>query len=59
MDEKRAREIIESPYMVNVTHNGTRIYIESVNEDQRTAYIHPVDQPKAKQEVPLAYLLEE
>ncbi len=58
MDQKRARDIASSPNMINVTYNGTPIYIESVNEGSNTANIHTLNQPKSKQEVPLASLKE-
>lgn len=58
MDKKRAKEIASSPVMANVTHNGTPIYIESVNDNQETANIHPLDKPNNIQEVPLNSLLE-
>lgn len=58
MDKVRAREIASSPIMAEVTHNGTRIYIESVNDDNDTAKIHPVNNPKSEQEVALTDLIE-
>lgn len=59
MDQKRARDIASSPTMINVTYNGTPIYIESVNENSGTANIHTLNQPKSKQEVPLTNLKEQ
>ncbi|MHB1394016.1 MAG: small acid-soluble spore protein H [Clostridia bacterium] len=58
MDQKRARDIASSPTMINVIHNGTPIYIESVNENNGTANIHPLNQPNNKQKVSLASLKE-
>ena len=58
MDPKRAREIAASPTMVNVTHNGVPIYIESISGDNATAFIHPMDQPKHQQKVSIASLVE-
>lgn len=58
MDQKRARDIASSPTMINVTHNGMPIYIESVNQNNGTAYIHPLSQPDNTQEVPLTSLKE-
>jgi len=56
MDIKRASNIASSSIMANVTHNGTQIYIENVNEDKGTVNIHPINEPNRKQEVPLASL---
>jgi small acid-soluble spore protein H (minor) len=58
MDKRRANDIASSPTMINVTHNGTPIYIESVNGKDGTANIHPLNQPKSKQQVPLDSLEE-
>ncbi|KOA18469.1 small, acid-soluble spore protein H [Clostridium homopropionicum DSM 5847] len=58
MDKKRAKEIAYSPVMANVTYNGAQIYIESVNDNKETANIHPLNEPKNKQEVSLANLIE-
>ncbi len=59
MDIQRAREIATSSVMANVTYNGTRVYIESVNENSGTAFIHPLHQPEKRQEVPLKSLIEQ
>ena len=58
MDKRRANDIASSPVMVNVTHNGTPVYIESVNENNGTANIYPLNHPKSRQEVPLTSLVE-
>jgi len=58
MDKMRAKEIISSPVMINVTYNGQEIYIENVNENNGTVNIHPINQPEKKQEVPLTSLTE-
>lgn len=58
MDKKRAKEIAASPIMINVTYNGTPIYIEGVDDTKGTANIHPINQPNNSQEVPLTNLQE-
>lgn len=58
MDMFRAKEIAASPAMVNVTYNGERIYIQSVNDQRQTAKIYPLDQPEREQEVELRNLVE-
>lgn len=51
MDDERAKEIIISPIMYEVTYNGVPIYIESINSDNTTANIHFFDQPNSSQKV--------
>lgn len=59
MNKERAKEIAASPIMANVTHNGSRIYIESVNDNGETVKMHPLNNPKSEQEVSLTDLVEE
>lgn len=56
MEMQRAKEIVVSPVMIDVTYNGTRIYIQSVDERQETARIFPLGQPEREQDVPLQTL---
>ncbi|MCL6517072.1 small acid-soluble spore protein H [Alicyclobacillus sp.] len=58
MDARRAQEIAASPVMANVTYNGTRVYIQSVDAARDTARIFPLDQPEREQDVPV-HMLEE
>jgi small acid-soluble spore protein H (minor) len=51
MDAQRAQEIASSPTMVNVTYNGTPIYIEHVDQQNGQATIHPLNEPNNKQSV--------
>jgi small acid-soluble spore protein H (minor) len=59
MDIKRAKEIVSSPVMAKVTCNGSEIYIDSVNEGNNTAVVHPIGQHGSKNEVPLTSLTEQ
>ncbi len=59
MDQKRAREIVASPVMMNVTHNGVPIYIESIANDKAMAYVHPLNQPNNRQKVDINSLIEQ
>lgn len=59
MDIRRAKDIASSSIMANVVYNGSQIYIESVIENKGTAFIHPLKNPKARQEVPLDSLREQ
>ena len=58
MDNQRAKEIISSPDMKNVTYNGTRVYMESLNESSQSCIIHFLNQPVTKLNVPLTSLEE-
>lgn len=58
MNLERAREIASSPTMVNVIHNGSPVYIESVVGDN-SAYVHPLNQPKNSQKVSVSSLIEQ
>ncbi|MBB6453802.1 small acid-soluble spore protein H (minor) [Salirhabdus euzebyi] len=58
MQKQRAQEIVESPEIINVTFNGTPIYIQHVNEDEATARVYPLDEPNKEQDVPLENLQE-
>ncbi|MCA1295291.1 H-type small acid-soluble spore protein [Paenibacillus sp. alder61] len=50
MNSQRAKEIVESPTMVNV--------IQHVDERSETARIYPLDQPEQEREVALSELNE-
>ncbi|MCM2535803.1 small acid-soluble spore protein H [Neobacillus pocheonensis] len=59
MDAQRAQEISHSPVMANVSFNGTRIYIEHVDQQTGNATIHPLDEPSNKQSVSVSSLMEQ
>ncbi|OPX86614.1 MAG: Small, acid-soluble spore protein H [Pelotomaculum sp. PtaB.Bin104] len=58
MDLQRAQEIAVSPIMVNVTYNGSPVYIEHVDQVKQTVTVHPLDNPKSKKNVPVTSLFE-
>lgn len=58
MNIQRAREIVSSPNMVNVTYNGSEIYMERINDSDNTCTIHYLDNPKRKTDVNLTSLIE-
>lgn len=58
MDKQRAKEISSCTTMMNVTYNGTPIYIESVNENTETANVHFLNNPKNSREVSVTNLQE-
>ena len=58
MNKQRAKEIVASPILANVTYNEVPIYIQNVNENNETARIYPLDEPENEQNVPLTHLIE-
>ena len=58
MIKQRAQEIAASPVMANVTYNEVPIYIQNVDENNETARIYPLAEPKKEQDVPLSNLIE-
>lgn len=58
MDNQRAKDIVSSPAMANVTYNGTKVYMESLNESDQCCIIHFINQPVTKLNVPLSDLEE-
>ncbi|WP_435920860.1 small acid-soluble spore protein H [Paenibacillus sp. DYY-L-2] len=58
MNSQRAKEIVSSPTMVDVTLNGVPIYIQHVDEKNETARIFPLGEPENEQDVSLSQLNE-
>lgn len=40
MDAKRVKQILSSSADIEVTYNGTSVWIDQLNEDGRTATVH-------------------
>ena len=59
MDKQRAQQIAESGDMKKVTYNGSRVYIQHVDEKGETARIYPLDDPSQEKTVSLNELHEE
>ncbi len=59
MDAQRAQDIINSPDMVNVSFNGSLVYLEQVDQERDLATVHPLNDPNSKQSVPVNKLIEE
>ena len=59
MDMNRAHEIVSSSNNVDVTYNGNKIYIDSIDKDNECCEIHFIDQPVTKLNVPLSDLKEQ
>ncbi|KKI93849.1 spore protein H [Bacillus sp. SA1-12] len=59
MNINRAKEISEMGEMMNVLYQGEGIYIQSVDEEQGTARIYPLNNPQAEKDVSVDHLIEE
>lgn len=58
MEIQRAKEIISSPVMKDVTYDGTKIYMESLDDTNQTCTIHYLNKPMHQLNVPLSSLKE-
>ncbi|MEF2967162.1 H-type small acid-soluble spore protein [Paenibacillus sp. M1] len=58
MNSQRAKEIADSPTMVNVTCDGVSVYIQHVDEKKETARIYPLNDRENEREVALSQLNE-
>jgi small acid-soluble spore protein H (minor) len=58
MNIGRAKEILESADMINVTYDGTPVIIQHVDEATKMARITRKD-PENEQDVPVLNLIEE
>jgi small acid-soluble spore protein, H-type len=58
MDLKRARQIINSEETIEVLHNGTPVWIESLNPENFTATVKPLNDRGSSRQVPLGELEE-
>jgi small acid-soluble spore protein H (minor) len=58
MNYKRAKEIIASEVMADVTYKGSNVYLESADEVNNTVRLHFVDTPQTKLDIPVANLIE-
>ncbi|MBP2078355.1 H-type small acid-soluble spore protein [Oceanobacillus polygoni] len=56
MNRQRALEILESMEMVNVNYHGIPVYIQSLDANQETATVFPLDSMNHEQSVELAGL---
>lgn len=56
MNRQRALEILDSIEMVNVNFRGIPVYIQSLDANQETATVFPLDNMNHEQSVELAGL---
>ena len=59
MNVGRAKEIVESADIVNVTYDGTPVIIQHVDETTKMARIYTKKDPDHEQDVPVLNLIEE
>lgn len=55
----RAREIVESAEVHNVTYEGVPVIIQHVDEETKMARIYSKQNPENEQDVPILNLIEE
>ncbi|EST54215.1 acid-soluble spore protein H [Brevibacillus panacihumi W25] len=58
MNTQRAKEIVNSPVMTQVTLNEVPVYIQHVDEETEMARVFPLDEPEREQSVPVSSLVE-
>jgi small acid-soluble spore protein H (minor) len=59
MNVGRAKEILESLDVINVTYEGTPVIIQNVDEKTKMARIYSRTNPDNEQDVPVLNLIEE
>jgi len=59
MNVGRAKEILESADIINVTYDGAPVIIQHVDETTRTARIYSRKNPENERDVPVLNLIEE
>ncbi|MDR4950092.1 H-type small acid-soluble spore protein [Neobacillus cucumis] len=59
MNVGRAKEIVESADMINVTYEGTPVIIQHVDEATKMARIYSRQDPENEKDVPVLNLIEE
>ncbi|ART77797.1 H-type small acid-soluble spore protein [Sutcliffiella horikoshii] len=58
MDETRARQILSSSATIEVTFEGTKVWIDSLSEDGKTATIHLRGPGEERTQVAVSDLIE-
>lgn len=59
MNVGRAKEIVDSADIINVTYNGTSVIIQHVDENTKMARIYSKAEPDDERDVPVLNLIEE
>lgn len=58
MEIKRAKEILQSQALINVSYRGIPIYIQELDEERQMAKVFPIDEMDNEQDVDLEGLHE-
>ncbi|MDQ0298485.1 small acid-soluble spore protein H (minor) [Salibacterium salarium] len=58
MDTKRAKDILASEHLINVTYQGDPIYIQDVDEQNNAAKVYELENPQQKHHVSVHELQE-
>ncbi|MDR7074662.1 H-type small acid-soluble spore protein [Fictibacillus barbaricus] len=58
MNVSRAQQIIQSEKEIEVLHNGTPVWLQSVDESSQTARAYTQDQPDNEMNIPVNELHE-
>jgi small acid-soluble spore protein H (minor) len=59
MNVGRAKEILDSADMINVTYEGNAVIIQNVDEQTKMARIYSKQTPDEERDVPVLKLIEE
>ncbi|MEH7444798.1 H-type small acid-soluble spore protein [Bacillus sp. JJ1122] len=59
MNVGRAKEIVESADVINVTYEGTPVIIQHVDEKAKMARVYSKSEPDMERNVPILNLIEE
>jgi small acid-soluble spore protein H (minor) len=59
MNVGRAKEIVESADMINVTYEGDQVIIQHVDDTTKMARIYYRKNPEQEQDVPVLNLIED
>lgn len=59
MNVGRAKEILESADIINVTYDGTPVIIQHIDETTKMARIYSRKNPEEERDVPVLNLIEE
>lgn len=59
MNVGRAKEIVESADLINVTYDGTPVIIQHVDEKTKMARVYSKSEPELEKDVPVLNLIED
>ncbi|MBM7645989.1 small acid-soluble spore protein H (minor) [Scopulibacillus daqui] len=51
MDAKRVKQILSSPAEIDVKYHDVSVWIDKLNDDEKTAAVHLVDGPLEEQSI--------